>query len=142
MTPWAATNALIVSRDRKSTRMNSSHANISYSLFFTLFPYTTLFRSDRLARVQKPLVEHRRQDALNRDVRVEVLADHRQRVLELDEAAQREVLALDGDDDALGRDERVDRQQRSEEHTYELQSRQYLVFTLLHALSLHDALPI
>src|SRR3989338_6802903 len=41
--------------DRKSTRLNSSHSSISYSLFFflmirrpprsTLFPYTTLFRS-------------------------------------------------------------------------------------------------
>src|SRR3990167_7054721 len=41
--------------DRKSTRLNSSHSQISYSLFFflmirrpprsTLFPYTTLFRS-------------------------------------------------------------------------------------------------
>src|SRR3990172_8351775 len=43
------------SPDRKSTRLNSSHGYISYSLFFflmirrpprsTLFPYTTLFRS-------------------------------------------------------------------------------------------------
>src|SRR3989338_6656771 len=42
-------------RDRKSTRLNSSHSSISYSVFFflmirrpprsTLFPYTTLFRS-------------------------------------------------------------------------------------------------
>src|SRR3989338_6982833 len=46
------------SRDRKSTRLNSSHSSISYSLFFflmirrpprsTLFPYTTLFRSSLL----------------------------------------------------------------------------------------------
>src|SRR3990167_8291736 len=44
-----------VASDRKSTRLNSSHSQISYSLFFflmmrrpprsTLFPYTTLFRS-------------------------------------------------------------------------------------------------
>src|SRR3990167_6955409 len=43
--------------DRKSTRLNSSHSQISYSpIFFlmirrpprsTLFPYTTLFRSGR-----------------------------------------------------------------------------------------------
>src|SRR5947209_1767312 len=41
--------------DRKSTRLNSSHANISYAVFClirpppgsTLFPYTTLFRSIR-----------------------------------------------------------------------------------------------
>src|SRR5438445_170341 len=40
-------------QDRKSTRLNSSHANISYAVFClnarlprcTLFPYTTLFRS-------------------------------------------------------------------------------------------------
>src|SRR5947209_2964956 len=36
--------------DRKSTRLNSSHANISYAVFCrpprsSLFPYTTLFRS-------------------------------------------------------------------------------------------------
>src|SRR5947209_2392196 len=39
--------------DRKSTRLNSSHANISYAVFCLirrlprspLFPYTTLFRS-------------------------------------------------------------------------------------------------
>src|SRR5690606_5107110 len=40
-------------RDRKSTRLNSSHVKISYAVFClsvrsrlsTLFPYTTLFRS-------------------------------------------------------------------------------------------------
>src|SRR5947209_2230813 len=43
-----------VPQDRKSTRLNSSHANISYAVFCllrrppgsTLFPYTTLFRSN------------------------------------------------------------------------------------------------
>src|ERR1035441_4058797 len=45
-------------RDRKSTRLNSSHLGISYAVFClkrvppparsTLFPYTTLFRSDFL----------------------------------------------------------------------------------------------
>jgi len=43
--------------DRKSTRLNSSHDQISYAVFFlikrrqprsTLFPYTTLFRSLRV----------------------------------------------------------------------------------------------
>ena len=66
---------------------------------------------DRLARMQQPLVEHRRKDALDLDVRVEVLADHRQRVLELHEPAQRQVLALHRHDHAVGRDEGVDRQQ-------------------------------
>src|SRR3990167_8320707 len=45
----------ITSKDRKSTRLNSSHSQISHAVFFflmirrpprsTLFPYTTLFRS-------------------------------------------------------------------------------------------------
>src|SRR5438034_185345 len=42
------------SKDRKSTRLNSSHTVISYAVFCvrpplsTLFPYTTLFRSSDL----------------------------------------------------------------------------------------------
>ena len=44
-------------------------------------------------------------------LRVQVLAHHRERVLELDEPAEREVLGLDGDDHAVGGSERVDRQQ-------------------------------
>src|SRR3712207_3318707 len=72
--PWTSTQSLLSSpayrsrptwEDRKSTRLNSSHANISYAVFClkkktilvffflmirrpprsTLFPYTTLFRS-------------------------------------------------------------------------------------------------
>src|SRR6266545_5489349 len=66
---------------------------------------------DRLAGVQRTAIEHRRQDAHDRDVRVQGLAAHRQRVLELDEPAQREVLALHRDDHVVGRNERVDRQQ-------------------------------
>src|SRR2546429_3082839 len=66
---------------------------------------------DRLARVQRAVVEHRRQDPLDANRGIQVLADHRERVLELDETAQREVLALDGNDHALGSNERVDRQQ-------------------------------
>src|SRR5437762_1617055 len=42
---------------------------------------------DRFLRVQQALVEHRREDPLDRHVRVQVLADHRERVLELDEPA-------------------------------------------------------
>ena len=61
--------------------------------------------------MQEALVEHRRQDPLDLDLRIEVLPDHRQRVLELDEPAQREVLALHRHDHAGGRDEGVDRQQ-------------------------------
>src|SRR5438094_1183482 len=66
---------------------------------------------DRLARVQRALVVHGRQDSLNPDLGIEVLADHRECVLELDESAQREVLALDRHDHAVRGDQVVDRQQ-------------------------------
>src|SRR5437016_3344241 len=66
---------------------------------------------DRFLRVQQALVVHRRQDPLDCYVRVQVFADHGQSVLQLDQSAQGEVLALDGDDHAVRRDERVDRQQ-------------------------------
>src|SRR3954447_2006466 len=66
---------------------------------------------DRLPRVQRPAVVHRREDPLDPDLRVQVLADHRKCVFELDESAQREVLALHRDDHAVRRDECVDRQQ-------------------------------
>src|SRR5690348_15010668 len=51
---WKSTlTAVPALRDRKSTRLNSSHPSISYAVFClirrpprsTLFPYTTLFRS-------------------------------------------------------------------------------------------------
>src|SRR5947209_3237069 len=38
---------LQAAEDRKSTRLNSSHANISYAPVLYTFPYTTLFRSSR-----------------------------------------------------------------------------------------------
>src|SRR3712207_8131707 len=71
----------------------------------TLFPYTTLFRSRLAVRLQ-----------VERDVSVER------------EVRREDVLAVDelGDvEEALGA------QERSEEHTSELQSRQYLVCRLL-----------
>src|SRR5437879_1527234 len=40
-------------RDRKSTRLNSSHRCISYAAASTLFPYTTLFRSAVLAELRR-----------------------------------------------------------------------------------------
>src|SRR6185437_8855650 len=43
---------------------------------------------DRLPGMQRPSVEHGRQDALDAHVRVQVFADHRQGVLELDQPAQ------------------------------------------------------
>src|SRR3712207_7512479 len=71
----------------------------------TLFPYTTLFRS---AHSQ---------------------VDH----LDEDREAHREVDVALGDVviEALGDERHADQQQRSEEHTSELQSRQYLVCRLL-----------
>src|SRR4051794_22549114 len=60
-------------------------------------PEVLLEDLDRLLGVQGPRVEERGQDALDLDVGVEVLADHRERVLELDEAPHRQILALHGD---------------------------------------------
>src|SRR3712207_8720677 len=80
----------------------------------TLFPYTTLFRSSygRLLLAEVLEVEVRRdQEDEEHDVR------------------QRRALAgLEQAEDAVVR---VHRQDRSEEHTSELQSRQYLVCRLL-----------
>src|SRR3712207_8028294 len=75
----------------------------------TLFPYTTLFRSPQFitGRLAPPP-----------RLAVQVLVDD-------DRAQFRAVLKLDAD--RLGRD--IER--RSEEHTSELQSRQYLVCRLL-----------
>ena len=66
---------------------------------------------DRLLGVDGPGIEHGRQDALDLDLRVEVLPDHLEGVLELDEPPHRQVLALDRDDHLVGRGQRVDRQQ-------------------------------
>src|SRR5690349_8168714 len=52
---------------------------------------------DRLAGVQRAAVEHRRQDAGDVHVRVQVVPDHGQGVLELDQPTQAQVLALHGD---------------------------------------------
>src|SRR3712207_8284512 len=81
----------------------------------TLFPYTTLFRSDPRPRVDDgrrgqqhgAAREHDREDVTARD------PGHRD-----DERERRE-------------DESRPRPERSEEHTSELQSRQYLVCRLL-----------
>src|SRR3990172_63130 len=109
-------------RDRKSTRLNSSHRYISYSLFFflmirrpprsPLFPSPTLFRSECGVRTQ--CVNH---------------SSH-----------------LDG----FG--SRTHDAERSEEHTSELQSPLHLLFPLfffndpatpeISPLPLPDALPI
>src|SRR3712207_8717601 len=84
----------------------------------TLFPYTTLFRSG-------DHVERRPVDADDRDVAplpgdVDAPLDHRRRA-----GLEEEALA---EDRVHPRPARL---QRSEEHTSELQSRQYLVCRLL-----------
>src|SRR3712207_7492529 len=80
----------------------------------TLFPYTTLFRSLGVrVRSERHLVEL---DAAVLRRRREVLDDR------VEQAVRAEV---------RGRDPAGDREDRSEEHTSELQSRQYLVCRLL-----------
>src|SRR3712207_6865269 len=86
----------------------------------TLFPYTTLFRSpfvdeDLGAGIPEGASEG---DALRR------AALH-----PLEEAVLQDLLPLDGL--YLGGNSTLYRQRRSEEHTSELQSRQYLVCRLL-----------
>src|SRR3712207_7295231 len=86
----------------------------------TLFPYTTLFRS-RVAAVRRHEQPQRPVEALPVDVGVEVAEARREAPAHL----------------PVGARPRAPRQrpsavaQRSEEHTSELQSRQYLVCRLL-----------
>src|SRR3712207_8975759 len=88
----------------------------------TLFPYTTLFRSDEVARHQ-------------RDAHVELelplrAADRDRRVVADDLRGHLEDDLGDDRVDLAGHDRRA-LLERSEEHTSELQSRQYLVCRLL-----------
>src|SRR3712207_7970792 len=88
----------------------------------TLFPYTTLFRSVVLEKtppvpiVDLPLRRHDHQQRRRTDARGLLLDRPEQRVHNLPGVAQRGGLLL---------------AERSEEHTSELQSRQYLVCRLL-----------
>src|SRR3712207_7495331 len=93
----------------------------------TLFPYTTLFRSDRVVRALLPLrssqASHRAVALLDFGVRQECGG-----------AVGVDDLAVVDDGGAVGEFERaldVLLDKRSEEHTSELQSRQYLVCRLL-----------
>src|SRR3712207_8631384 len=79
----------------------------------TLFPYTTLFRSNAEDQYQQAKDAQARQgEQLERDPGIGHQESER------------------GEEDAQRRNERVERR-RSEEHTSELQSRQYLVCRLL-----------
>src|SRR3712207_7169200 len=82
----------------------------------TLFPYTTLFRSGLHAGQQVRLAQPLAAD------------DHAHRAALAQVAGQRAGVDAADPDDALLRQRVV---QRSEEHTSELQSRQYLVCRLL-----------
>src|SRR3712207_8161391 len=85
----------------------------------TLFPYTTLFRSDPEAGVGQHAVEGHHDQAAEE---AELLADDREDVVGLGLGQQ---VPLHG---AVAQ---AHAPQRSEEHTSELQSRQYLVCRLL-----------
>src|SRR3954453_22987556 len=61
-------------------------------------PEVLLEDLDRLLGMQRPRVHHRREDSRDLDIRIEVLADHGERVLELKEPAHRQILALHRDD--------------------------------------------
>src|SRR3712207_7249442 len=80
----------------------------------TLFPYTTLFRSNVALAISAD------------EEYVEVAREGRRYVL-----VRARVPALFGDDATVVRSYRADELVRSEEHTSELQSRQYLVCRLL-----------
>src|SRR3712207_8658750 len=88
----------------------------------TLFPYTTLFRSE-----DRPVG-----DAARRHVGARGVRDERGHVLVGDREVEGQVRAVAGrDEDHDGLADRARRSERSEEHTSELQSRQYLVCRLL-----------
>src|SRR3712207_8454859 len=79
----------------------------------TLFPYTTLFRSHEDGHGPRPVLPPRLALEVAQPRRVRHLPHHREQDLPV-QAALADVL-----------------QERSEEHTSELQSRQYLVCRLL-----------
>src|SRR3712207_7115782 len=86
----------------------------------TLFPYTTLFRSDVETALDEEPVRGRVEEAVVRDV-VDVTVD----VVVHPPCRDRRDVRIGGERRA------VHHQYRSEEHTSELQSRQYLVCRLL-----------
>ena len=63
-----------------------------------------------LLREIRPLIEHRDQNPFYFQVRVSLTADLADRFDQLRNTLEREILALNGDQDAIGRDECVDGQ--------------------------------
>src|SRR3712207_2384616 len=135
------TVSVAVPKDRKSTRLNSSHANISYAVFCLKKKIDTVFFFNDTATTEiYTLSLH---DALPISPQRVVLAQrHRLQVL-VNPIVERQVLVrhlsgygseriLERELDAAHRGDGVGgRAERSEEHTSELQSRQYLVCRLL-----------
>src|SRR5437762_3057523 len=138
-------------RDRKSTRLNSSHRCISYAVFChlpttsTLFPYTTLFRSGarNLRRDRSHLLSCDRTGCMTDFQWRPIMRTYIIAVL-----AVLSMFATANAQDLAAGETSFKKCQRSEEHTSELQSPMYLVCRLLppphyiYTLSLHDALPI
>src|SRR3712207_8895296 len=92
----------------------------------TLFPYTTLFRSDVEALVGE------RPGLLVPRARVGIAAEQERRLERDDARLARQLQRLARQLGVAGQERDPDRgQDRSEEHTSELQSRQYLVCRLL-----------
>src|SRR5262245_23060218 len=138
-------------RDRKSTRLNSSHLGISYAVIRsrrpqpTPIPYTTLFRSEELAHA--PQQPRGRWYAASVGRRLRRRRPFRDCLVCL-------LCAVGGFPGLVQRLHGIRHRrtrtqaERSEEHTSELQSLRHLVCrhqiatTAAHTHSLHDALPI
>src|SRR5947209_2810593 len=151
---WSSTIMSTTSADRKSTRLNSSHANISYAVFclnrrphtLTLFPYTTLFRS-HTGMIFLTSYGICVADSPGNQIIYNHIYDRPYTAILVGWAMQFEESNAFGN---VVEHNHVHDIGRSEEHTSELQSRQYLVCRLLlepstphpYTLSLHDALPI
>src|SRR3712207_7433049 len=89
----------------------------------TLFPYTTLFRS-QVEADDRPEVAAEGLDAAD-DARAAAEGHHGDAALGADGEGGADLIVRAGREDGVGR------RGRSEEHTSELQSRQYLVCRLL-----------
>src|ERR1041384_434458 len=66
---------------------------------------------DDLVRKPEAAVEHRHEHALDLESGVELLLHHRDRVQESSQSLEREVLALDGNEDRVGGYQRVEREE-------------------------------
>ena len=84
-----------------------------------LLPEEGLQLARYLLRQVGAIVEHGEHNALDRERRVQALAQAFQRVQKLADAFEREVLRLHGDEDGVGRDEGVDGQEIQRRRTVE-----------------------